>query len=98
MPTLDSQREMCSRAYEGVCIFHFVNKRNVFRNIYNIYSINHIQICVFSMTDSLKTKKNISTSQALPIDLSIRIKAAAWGEEDDYIKYFKDNQKKLTLT
>ena len=46
------------------------------------------------MTDLLKTKKNISTSQALPIDLSIRIKAAAWGEEDDYIKYLKDNQKK----
>jgi hypothetical protein len=46
------------------------------------------------MTDSLKTKKNISTSQALSIDLSIRIKAAAWGEEDDHIKYLKDNQKK----
>jgi hypothetical protein len=50
------------------------------------------------MTDSLKTKKNITTSQALSIDLTIRIKAAAWGEEDDYIKYFKDNQNKKTLT
>jgi hypothetical protein len=52
--------------------------------------------CVFVMTEKLKmNKKHISTSQAVhSCDLSARIKAAEWGEEDDYIQYLNEIRKK----
>ena len=45
------------------------------------------------MTDSLKLKKISTSQEAQSSDLSIRIKAGAWGEEDDHILYLSGIQK-----
>ena len=49
-----------------------------------------MQNSVFKMTDTVKLKTKPSSQEAQSLDLSIRIKAGTWGEEDDHILYLKN--------
>ncbi len=57
--------------------------------VYTI-SIEHVSKMI-EKSNPHKKRKHLSTSQAVqPIDLTIRIKAAEWGEEDDHVQYLKE--------